>query len=176
MYAALFASGAARAGRKLDLDDFQQACEVEFQAFSLARVENGLQELRRCAHEIVDGVLGVRDAANATEVIVRDSQGLEPCGSREHCEGAFGRAVESAKVVLVAAGVKCNMAEVFLHVPDLVEEQLEGSRVHEDEFVVAVKDGAGVSADLLADPNERCVVVLRALSLSVFEYGQSHLV
>lgn len=174
-WAAFLANGAARAGGELDLDDFQQAFEVHLQASCVAGVENGLQKLSGCAHEVVDGVAGARDVASATEVIVRDSQGLKAGGSREHCEGAFGRVVESAELVIVAAGVKFNMAQVFLHVPDLVEEQLEGSRVYEDEFVEAVKDGKGVSADLLVDPKERGIVVWRALSLSVFEYGQGYL-
>ena len=174
---ALVASEAAGAAREVDLDDVQQAC-VYLQTFGLAGVGDSLQEFCGFGHEVAEVVAGPFQVVNAAEVIVRDAQGLELCGSCEHGERAFGGAVERAfglQVVLVAAGAKGDIAEVLLHVADLVEEQLEGSGVLEGELVVAVQDGEGISADFFADSYEREVVVGRALDLSVLEYGQSHL-
>jgi len=137
---ALVAGEAAGAAREVDLDDVQQTC-VHFQTFGLAGVGDSLQEFCGFGHEVAEVVAGPFQVVNAAEVEVRDAQGLELCGSCEHCEGAFGGAEKRAlsfQVVRIAAGAKGDIAKVLLHVPDLVEEQLEGSGVFEGELVVAV--------------------------------------
>jgi len=81
-----------------------------------------------------------------------------------------------ADVVLVGVGPKCDVAEVFLHGPDLLEEQLKGPHTQEEEVEGAVQERAGFGADFLADANERGFVVGLALSLVGLECMQGHLI
>lgn len=81
-----------------------------------------------------------------------------------------------AQVVVIAAGAESDVADVLPHVPNLVEEELEGSRVLGDELVVAVQDRAGIGADLFANSYEGSVIVGHALEFPVLEDGQGHLI
>jgi len=177
--ATLVASKAACALRKLDLDDVQHTCDVDFQALGATGVDDALQELRARPLEVAEVAVGPEAVTSATEVVVRNGEGFKAGGYCEHGDGALGGAVDAVAVVIevvfVAADCDGDVAEVLLHGPDLDEEQLEGFGVLEGEVVAPIQHRKGIGADFFVDTNERSVVVCCAVSFSVLGDGQGQL-
>lgn len=129
LFATLLATQAAGAVRELDLDDVQHTCKVSCEAFGLAGFMDIKQQLRRHVREVVELEADQAEVAATTEVVVRDAQGLKARRRSEHRERTLDGAGERplrAKFVIVTGRAKCDVAEVFPHIPDLLEEQLEG--------------------------------------------------
>jgi len=84
--ATLFATVAAGAVREIESDDVQHTCKVRFETSGVAGVMDGSQQLPGHDHEVVEADADLAEVVTATEVEVRDAEGLKARGRSEHGE------------------------------------------------------------------------------------------